>query len=68
MAQCKASVHGYIGLHGFIAPAAVVRSVRILEQGSPVVDDTAAGGDGARDDRAAGEPARACQNANARQQ
>ena len=34
-AQGKASVHGNIGLHGFVAPAAVVRSVRILAQGNP---------------------------------
>ena len=38
-AQGKASVHGDIGLHGFIA--AIVRSVRILAQGNPVVDDAA---------------------------
>ena len=42
-AQGKASVHGNIGLHGFIAPAAIVRSVRVLAQGNPVVDDAAAG-------------------------
>ena len=42
-AQGKASVHGDIGLHGFIAPAAIVQSVRILAQGNPVVDDAAAG-------------------------
>ena len=37
-AQGKASVHGNIGLHGFIAPAAIVRSTRVLAQRHPVVD------------------------------
>ena len=43
-AQGKASIHGHVGLHGLIAPAAIVRSVRVLHQRHPVIDDAAAGG------------------------
>ena len=43
-AQGKASIHGQVGLHGLIAPAAIVRSVRVLNQRHPVIDDAAAGG------------------------
>ena len=42
-AQGKASIHGHIGLRGLIAPAAIVRSVRVNPR-HPVVDDVAAGG------------------------